>query len=116
MFFAIQLFLFLIFIVCFIVDIAAIAENPNGFDIADNKQLVPRIICMFMIFFLSFYEVLDFMLNWRTYFKRLWNFNDIVLFAMYIAYIAICYSQPSWAQALKVLQIVIAISAFFRLS
>ena len=71
---------------------------------------------MICIFLLSFYELVDLLINTRTYFKRLWNLNDLTLFFLYIAYIAICYTEPEWAQALKILQIGIAISAFFRLS
>jgi hypothetical protein len=33
----IQLFFFLIFVVSFVVDIAAIADNPEGFDKKDTK-------------------------------------------------------------------------------
>jgi hypothetical protein len=35
---------------------------------------------------------------------------------MYIAYIVICYKNPEYAQILKILQMAISVSSFFKLS
>jgi hypothetical protein len=45
--------------VAFIVDVAAIAENPQWLQKSDLNQLIPRIICITILSFLSLYEVID---------------------------------------------------------
>jgi hypothetical protein len=62
-FFLIQLILMFIVVVAFIVDVAAIADNPWQVQSADLTQFVARIICMTTLSILNIYEFINILIN-----------------------------------------------------
>jgi hypothetical protein len=66
-FFLIQLILMIIVTVAFIVDVAAIADNPRHFQSADPAQIVTRIICMIILSFMNLYELINLLVSPKVY-------------------------------------------------
>ena len=94
-FFLIQLMLMFIVVVAFIVDVAAIADNPWQVQSADLTQFVARIICMTTLSILNIYEFINILINRKDYSKDFWNYNDQFLFFLYLSYFVLCFVDPT---------------------
>jgi len=94
-FFFAQLILMFIVTVAFIFDVAAIADNPRQVQTNNLYQFVPRIICLTILSILNLYEIFDFLINSKLYFKDLWNLNDQLLFLIYLSYFVLSFVDPT---------------------
>jgi hypothetical protein len=94
-FFLIQLILMFIVVVAFIVDVAAIADNPWQVQSADLTQFVARIICMTTLSILNIYEFINILINRKDYSKDFWNYNDQFLFFLYLSYFVLSFVDPT---------------------
>ena len=94
-FFFAQLILMFIVTVAFIFDVAAIADNPRQVQTNSLYQFVPRIICMTILSILNLYEIFDFLINSKLYYKDLWNLNDQLLFLIYLSYFVLSFVDPT---------------------
>jgi hypothetical protein len=102
-FFFFQLILMLIVTVAFIIDVAAIADNPGQVQTKNLYQLVPRIISMSILSTLNLYEIFDLLINTKQYSRDYWNFNDQLLFFLYLSYIVLSFVDPTQLYAIKAL-------------
>jgi hypothetical protein len=89
--------------VAFIVDVAAIADNPRRVESEDHTQIVTRIICMTILSFMTLYEFINLLINPKSYSKDYWNLNDQLLFFLYLSYFVLCFNDPTQLYALKAL-------------
>ena len=112
-FFAVQLFLFLIFTVAFILDVISISRV--GFDVDNSLQLVTRIICIVVTVIFALYEMVDFFRGVRDYLGKFWNLNDSANILVYTTFFILSFAGPQHVYALKSLQCVVVIVAFIKL-
>jgi hypothetical protein len=40
------------------------------------------------------YEIANIVVNRKTYFESFWNFNDLILLAVYVTYFTITFARP----------------------
>jgi hypothetical protein len=90
-FFAIQLFLFICFIIAFIIDIAAVNKNSHFFESNDLNQVIPRIISMAIMILFAIYEFFIFYRNMMTYIRSFWNLIDLLFIFLYAAYFVLSF-------------------------
>jgi hypothetical protein len=91
-FFAVQLFLFLIFTVAFIVDVISISRV--GFDVDNSVQLVTRIICIVVTAIFALYEMVDLCRGAREYLGKFWNLNDLANILVYTTFFILSFAGP----------------------
>jgi len=115
-FFLIQLFMIFVVAVAFIVDVVAIADNHRKVNTVDLAQFIARIICITILSILNLYEGYNLIINPNDYFDNFWNFNDQLLFLLYLSYFVLTFAYPSQLYAIKSLQMALTISIFFKLS
>jgi hypothetical protein len=102
--------------VAFIVDVVAIADNPRKVHTADLAQFITRIICITILSILNLYEGYNLIINPNDYFDNFWNFNDQLLFLLYLSYFVLTFADPTQLYAIKSLLVALTISIFFKLS
>jgi branched-subunit amino acid transport protein AzlD len=102
-FFLIQLILMIIVVVSFIIDVAAIANNPLQVQSEDLSQIVARIICMTILSILNIYEFINIAINTNDYSKDFWNYNDQLLFFLYLSYFVLSFVEPTQMYVIKAL-------------
>ena len=91
-FFAVQLFLFLIFTVAFILDVISISRV--GFDVENSVQLATRIICIVVTVIFALYELVDFCRGARDYLGKFWNLNDLANVLVYTTFFILSFAGP----------------------
>jgi hypothetical protein len=91
-FFAVQLFLFLIFTVAFIIDVISISRV--GFNAENSLQLATRIICIVVTFIFALYEMVDFCRGVRDYIGKFWNLNDLANILVYTTFFILSFAGP----------------------
>jgi len=106
----------LVVAVGFIVDVVAIADNPRKVQTADLTQFITRIICIAILSLINLYEGYNLIINPNDYFDNFWNFNDQLIFILYLSYFALTFADPTQLYAIKSLQMAFTMSVFFKLS
>lgn len=87
-----QLFLFLIFTVAFIIDVISISRV--GFDAENSLQLATRIICIVVTVIFALYEMVDFCRGVRDYLGKFWNLNDLANILVYTTFFILSFAGP----------------------
>ena len=101
-FFSVQLGLFICFFIAFIFDVVAVSYNSHLFSSDDSNQVIPRIISIAIIIPFAIYEIANLVVTKiKVYFESFWNFNDLLLIAVYVAYFTISFARPEFQNVLK---------------
>jgi ABC-type methionine transport system permease subunit len=100
-FFSVQLGLFICFMIAFIFDVVAVSKNSHIFSSDDFNQLIPRIISIVIMIPFAIYEFANIEVTRTTYFKIFWNYNDLLLIALYFAYFTTTFARPDLKDLLK---------------
>ena len=100
-FFSVQLGLFICFMIAFIFDVVAVSKNSHVFSTDDHSQLIPRIISIVIMIPFAIYEFANIVVSRKTYFKIFWNYNDMLLIALYFAYFTTTFARPDLKDFLK---------------
>jgi hypothetical protein len=100
-FFSLQLGLFTCFIIAFIFDVVAVSKNSHIFSNDDSNQVIARIISIAILIPFAIYEIANIIITRKKYFKIFWNYNDMLLIALYFAYFTITFASPDLKDILK---------------
>jgi hypothetical protein len=81
--------------------VVAVSRNSHTFSSNDKNQAIPRNTSIAILIPFAIYEIAFMAMTRKKYFESFWNFNDVLLIALYVTYFTITFFRPEQEAILK---------------